>query len=426
MRSAFYSSRGFQNMAHTVNNNALIYWYFYIRKQRNLQHTRFSINCPGRTKEWLKKRSKKEFITTVVAVFLRQRYRTLWTQPRSPVWFEMVDELYNDELWYDNFRVTKGTFVYILNKIEGDISRQNTHLRQAVSAKKRLAMTLYYIASTAEYRTIGNLFGVSKSFVCQCIQGVCNSIVKRFPKVISLPTGDDLLAVIEGYKTRWGFPMCAGAIDGTHIPVQTPNENHSVYVNRKGFHSILMQAVVDCNYIFRDVVIGWPGSVHDARVLSNSTIFEKGNENCLFPADLSEEICGEDVSPVIVGDPAYPLLPWLLKGYPGHNATKNQRLFNYRLSRARMTVENTFGRWKGRYIRFSKQVDMDVTGLVHVIHASCILHNTCEAMRNEFLPHWLQDMEVAEDQAIPIDMLDEQDAELIRNALTEYFNGQPH
>ena len=46
--------------------------------------------------------------------------------------------------------------------------------------------------------------------------------------------------------------MCR-AEDGTHIPILAPNKNHTDYVNRKGFHSVLMQAVVDCNYIFRDV-----------------------------------------------------------------------------------------------------------------------------------------------------------------------------
>ena len=51
-----------------------------------------------------------------------------------------------------------------------------------------------------------------------------------------------------------------------------------------------------------------------------------------------------DVPAVIIADAAYPLLPWLLKGYPMNEATKSQRLFNYRLARARMTVENTFGR----------------------------------------------------------------------------------
>ena len=63
-------------------------------------------------------------------------------------------------------------------------------------------------------------------------------------------------------KTKWGFPMCAGCIDGTHIPIIAPKENHKDYVNRKGFHSIQMQAVVDSRYLFRDVVVGDVGVLH--------------------------------------------------------------------------------------------------------------------------------------------------------------------
>ena len=33
---------------------------------------------------------------------------------------------------------------------------------------------------------------------------------------------------------------------------------------------MLLQAVVDHNCLFKDLCIGWPGSVHDARVLANS------------------------------------------------------------------------------------------------------------------------------------------------------------
>ena len=408
-----------------INNSAIAWYHSYVRKRRNLQLTQVSDSSLRRSEFQRIKRFRRELI--VLALLHRQRDRTLWMHPRSQVWFEMVDDAYNDELWYANFRVTKGTFEFILSKIEQDIVHHNTRLREAVSAKRRLAVTLYYLASTAEYRTIGNLFGVSRSFVCQCIQEVCRAIAKTFPTVISFPKADDLLKVIRGYKETWDFPMCAGAIDGTHIPILAPTKNHSDYVNRKGFHSILMQAVVDCNYLFRDVVIGWPGSVHDARVFSNSSIFEKGNENCLFPDDLTEEICGVDVPPIIIADPAYPLLPWLIKGYPKNEATGSQRLFNYRLSRARMTVENTFGRWKGRYIRFTKRVDMAIPALVRVIHASCILHNICESLKNEFLPHWHNAEELAEESTTPsLDETHEQDAELVRSALTEYFTGQQH
>jgi hypothetical protein len=62
----------------------------------------------------------------------------------------MVDDIYNDKLWYANLRVTKETFTFILGKIEHDIHHKNTHLREAISAKRRLAITLYFLASTAE------------------------------------------------------------------------------------------------------------------------------------------------------------------------------------------------------------------------------------------------------------------------------------
>lgn len=375
----------------------------------------------------LMKIKKRRFflVQAILSCLYPPRLREVWMRPRSFAWFDMVETSFNDEQWYSNFRVTSGTFKYVIDKICIDISHQDTVMRKAVSARRRLAITLYYLASTAEYRTIANLFGVSVSFVCACIKEVCSAIMKRMPSLISFPSGEDLSRVIQGYE-EWGFPMCGGAIDGTHIPILAPTESHLDYVNRKGFHSIIMQAVVDHQYLFRDIVVGWPGSVHDARVLSNSTLYAKGNNNELFSGNCSKQIYGQNINPVLIGDPAYPLMSWLMKPYPENNATPNtQKTFNYQLSRARMTVENTFGRWKGRFVRFSKRVDMEVPSLVIVITASCIMHNVCEIQNNEFLPVWqidanhplsVQDLCVFADNQVMI-----KDATDIREALSQYI-----
>ncbi|XP_071810727.1 uncharacterized protein [Apostichopus japonicus] len=52
----------------------------------------------------------------------------------------------------------------------------------------------------------------------------------------------------SSFENRWGFPQCVGAIDGSHIPIISPTDHPADYYNRKGFHSIVLQAVVDFRY----------------------------------------------------------------------------------------------------------------------------------------------------------------------------------
>ena len=366
-----------------------------------------------------------EILHAILAGAFYPRIREVWMRPRSFAWFEMVENHFTDDQWYENFRVTKDTFAFILSKVNEEISHRDTVMRNAVPAKIRLAITLYFLASTAEYRTIANLFGVSPAFVCICVKEVCQAVWKCLPTVVRFPEGENLLQIIQCYEEQWGFPMCAGALDGTHIPVLAPSQNHIEYVNRKGQHSIVVKAVVDCYYLFRDIVVGWPGSVHDARVLSNSGIFAKANSNQLFQGIPSKLIGDQDVYPLILGDPAYPLLSWLMKPYPENaNTPRIERIFNYRLSRARMTAENTFGRWKGRFIRLTKRVDIEVSSLGSIVVASCILHNICEVQNNAFLPHW-ELQHVNDEVVMHIGDDNANDAVDIRDCLAQCFTLHP-
>ncbi len=79
-----------------------------------------------------------------------------------------------------------------------------------------------------------------------------------------------------------------GAIDGSHISILKPQHSSSDYYNRKGFYTIVMQAVVDFHGIFMNVnigwpVIGWPGKVHNARVFVNSSIYQQAESGTIFP-----------------------------------------------------------------------------------------------------------------------------------------------
>ena len=115
-----------------------------------------------------------------------------------------------------------------------------------------------------------------------------------------------------------------------------------------------------CDYTFMDIYVGWPGSVHDAHVLTNSKLFQEAEAGTLLP-NTTKPINGIDVPLLILGDPAYLMLPWLMKPYSDNGRlTTKQLRFNYRLSRARMVVECAFGRLKGRWRSLLKCNDTNV------------------------------------------------------------------
>jgi len=141
------------------------------------------------------------------------------------------------------------------------ISKRDINFRKAISALQRLAVILYRLADTATYRTIANLFAIGKSTVCEIVVQVCNAIVQfLLPRYIRLPQpAQEIRERIDESRDRVGFPQVVAYVDGCCIPVKAPQNNPEDYVNRKGFHSIILQGLVDTNYLFLDVCIGWPG-----------------------------------------------------------------------------------------------------------------------------------------------------------------------
>ena len=112
---------------------------------------------------------------------------------------------------------------------------------------------------------------------------------------------------------------------------------------------------MDHEYIFRDICIGWPGSVHDARVFTNSLIYKEITENRLLEKEGCCSILGKEI-PVS----AYPIQTWLMKPFSDNGSlSPQQKYFNYRLSHARIVVENAFGRLKARWRRLMKRNEND-------------------------------------------------------------------
>ena len=92
-------------------------------------------------------------------------------------------------------------------------------------------------------------FGIGKSTARLITHEVCDAIVHvLLLQFIQWPTDQRLHEVVQRFREMWNFPQCVGTIDGTHIPILTPSESSADYYNRKGFYSVIMQAMVDHEY----------------------------------------------------------------------------------------------------------------------------------------------------------------------------------
>ena len=146
-------------------------------------------------------------------------------------------------------------------------------------------------------------------------------------------------------------------------------------------YTLSVQAVCDQNGCFLDVDCSWPGSVHDAKVFANSYINKLFQENKL---PNSERKVSEDdtcsVGPVLIGDPAYPLLPGLLKEY-SNCSSDAEILFNTRLRSVRNHIECAFGRLKAGWRILNRPIDLGIEFVPTIIYSCFILHKYCETVK---------------------------------------------
>lgn len=212
--------------------------------------------------------------------------RLVWCVPRSQDWWKrIVLRTYDDDQWLDDFRMTRETFFWLCARLHPYVERMQKKCRNPISMEHRVVIALYHLASSANYETVANLFGVSREAVCDIVKDITEAIVDHLlPDISKIPEGQRLENVVNGFEERWGFPQCIGAIDGTHIPVTPPALHRNDYRNRKGWCSVNAQCIVDHQFLFIDVYAGWPGRSHDARVFKNSEVCVRAEQgNPLFP-----------------------------------------------------------------------------------------------------------------------------------------------
>lgn len=195
--------------------------------------------------------------------------------------------------------------------------------------------------------------------------------------------------VMKDYYTFWNFPNCCGAMDGKHVVIRCPKKTGSYFYNYKKTFSTILFAIVDANYNFIYIDVGTNGRANDALVFSKCTFNEALENNWLNIPDHG----------VFVGDDAFPLRTSLLKPYSKNTLSDQEKIFNYRLSRARRVAENAFGILVSRFRIFEKPIPLKVETTELLVKTTCALHNwlrKTSTRNNPYVSEGLVDTELWE------------------------------
>lgn len=280
-------------------------------------------------------------------MFARLRYFVPFIHdsvPKSTTFIYKVVPLYDDDRFKILFRVSRRTFQIILNLIRNDpVFERNKRGRPQHPVDLQLMVVLYRLGCYGEASSIAKtafLFGLGDGGTVQNItKRVFSVILKLTKRFIFWPNDDERKALV--CETFNELPHCIGYVDGTELRLaEKPCEDPDSYLSRKQQYAIKAQIICDHKKRVRNLVVGYPGAVHDARIFKNCAI--GSHPERYF-----------DSRQYLLGDSAYKLSKTVITPFrinaKGLGSTPAGRKFNRCLGRYRVRVENTIGSVKERF-----------------------------------------------------------------------------
>lgn len=255
------------------------------------------------------------------------------------------------------------------------------------------------------------------SIICETMDVLWSTFA---PLHISVPSSNDFIRISQDFQRKWNFPHCLGAIDGRHVHIEKPAKSGSLYYNYKGYHSIVLQAVVDANYKYIFIDVGGFGCQHDAATFKASQLYRAIVQKKLdFPISSRVENSNLFLPYFFIGDGAYALSEFLIKPFRITQLLHEQLIFNQQLSRARVVVENAFAHTSQKWRILLAPINKSPEIVNMIIKCTCVLHNVIlDLDKNEEAGIVPDEVVIVPDDEILVAPVTGKD---IRNELVAYF-----
>ncbi|CAN6556794.1 unnamed protein product [Malus baccata var. baccata] len=281
------------------------------------------------------------------------------------------------------FKLSRKTFDYICSLVSEDMMAKSAHFvftnGKPLSLHDQVAVALRRLSSGESLVTIGDSFGVNHSTVSQVTWRFVEAMEERGLHHLQWPSTEAEMAEVKSkFQKIRGFPNCCGVVDTTHImmclPASDPTSN--AWLDQEKNHSMVLQAIVDPDMRFRDIVTGWPGKMKDWSVFQSSNFYQLCARGERLNGKRLELSTGLDIREYILGDLGFSLLPYLVIPYEGKELPEPKAQFNKWHYATQKVAQRALARLKDRW-RIIQGVMWrpDKHRLPRIILVCCLLHN---------------------------------------------------
>jgi hypothetical protein len=266
----------------------------------------------------------------------------------------------NEYQFHNFFRMSKGRFYSLLGQI-----KQQTEINDI-----ELLIYLFRLGHGNGYRVIAGVFRRSMDYCRRAFLKCVSAINALESTYLQKPSPTVFPDIARSFETKTGRNDIVGAIDGTFIAIQKPDEYSDNHYNRKQFYSIHMLAICDWSMKFQYVQVGDPGNTHDSTALMTSKYHEDistGRYNLLY----------QGIQYKLAADSAFRRLPYVIKT----NSTAHHRrralgqYEKYSIESGRTCIECIFGILVNRFMYLGMTMREDTFRVKWVVKSACIVHN---------------------------------------------------
>ena len=151
-------------------------------------------------------------------------------------------------------------FLDLVERLTPRLRKEDTWYRDSLEVGLKVAITLRHLAMGDNYKSLMYLFYVPHNISSILVRDVCQTILDEYgDEVVRNPTtAEGWKEIATSYSSRWGFHHVLGALDGKHFCIHCPANGGSQFYNYKGYHSIVLLALVDASYRFTWAQVGAP------------------------------------------------------------------------------------------------------------------------------------------------------------------------